>query len=333
VKFILIPMLLTCMLPLMFGSPRNRPEWEARFSTDEACRDYLFRLRWPKGFSCPRCAYSRAWPLRRAWYECASCRCQTSVTAGTIFQDTHKPLTLWFHALWWAAGRKAAFSAVALQSTLGLTNYQTAWTWLQKLRRIMIAPGLEWLAGSVDLDVVTVKLSGSASAGRRRKAPLIALAVRRRRQHAGETRLQRIADSSEENLLRFARDHIEPGTVVFTRDSPAYAGLGPAGYVHKVVRLKPPLTTTPRIRCVRTCLRRWLESLKRRGAALDNFDYCLDEFTFRLNHRDVRSQGELFQRLVQRALTVKPATYESMVRAARNPQTRTVAAAVAWGAL
>ncbi|MEI7834833.1 MAG: transposase, partial [Planctomycetota bacterium] len=81
--------------------PRSLSELEARFSTEEACREYLFQLRWPEGFVCPRCGPQRSWPLGGARIECAACGYQASVTAGTIFQDTHKPLTMWFRAVWW----------------------------------------------------------------------------------------------------------------------------------------------------------------------------------------------------------------------------------------
>ena len=74
--------------------PRDLLEFESRFATEEACRDYLFALRWPDGFRCPSCGHERAWPVRKVWFECARCGRQTSVTAGTIFQDTRKPLRL-----------------------------------------------------------------------------------------------------------------------------------------------------------------------------------------------------------------------------------------------
>jgi transposase-like protein len=80
--------------------PRDLIEFEARFSTEEACRDYLLRLRWPDGFRCPACGHERAWPVRKVWLQCARCGRQTSATAGTIFQDTRKPLRLWFRAMW-----------------------------------------------------------------------------------------------------------------------------------------------------------------------------------------------------------------------------------------
>jgi ribosomal protein L37AE/L43A len=81
--------------------PRTLAELERRFATDAACRAYVFRLRWPDGFVCPRCAGRTAWGTHRGVWVCAACGHQASVTAGTIFQDTRLPLTLWFRAIWW----------------------------------------------------------------------------------------------------------------------------------------------------------------------------------------------------------------------------------------
>ena len=124
--------------------PRNLLELEAKLSTEEACREYLFRLRWPNGFRCPRCDNASCWPIGEFLYRCTSCRSLTSVTAGTIFQDTHTPLTIWFRAIWWVTTQKNGASALGLQRILGLKSYETAWTWLHKFRRTMIRPGREF---------------------------------------------------------------------------------------------------------------------------------------------------------------------------------------------
>ena len=121
--------------------PRNLPEFEARFSTEAACREYLVRLRWPDGFRCPRCGGRKDWPVRGLLRQCAGCGYQSSVTAGTIFQDTRKPLTVWFRAMWAVTSQKNGASAIGLQRVLGLGSYDTAWTWLHKLRRAMVRPG------------------------------------------------------------------------------------------------------------------------------------------------------------------------------------------------
>src|ERR1035441_4129599 len=81
--------------------PRDLSGFEAWFATEQACRDYLFRLRWPEGFRCPRCDGDQYWPVRLILLEWRKCGHQTSVTAGTIFQDTRKPLVDWFRAMYW----------------------------------------------------------------------------------------------------------------------------------------------------------------------------------------------------------------------------------------
>jgi hypothetical protein len=102
--------------------PRTLAEFERRFATDEACRAYLVQLRWPDGFRCPACRHGRAWPVRRVLLECSQCGHQTSVTAGTIFQDTRTPLTTWFRAMWWVTTPKTGISALGLQQVLGLAR-------------------------------------------------------------------------------------------------------------------------------------------------------------------------------------------------------------------
>jgi transposase-like zinc ribbon protein len=115
-------------------------------------------LRWPEGFRCPRCGGSRSWPVRGVLLECAGCSCQTSTTAGTIFQDTRTPLPVWFRAMWWVTTQKNGASALGLQRVLGLKSYETAWAWLHKLRRAMVRPGAscspaEWRWTNVTWDV------------------------------------------------------------------------------------------------------------------------------------------------------------------------------------
>ena len=90
--------------------------------------------------------------VRPGLYQCGSCRKQTSATAGTIFQDTRKPLTLWFRAMWYVMSQKNGASALGLQRVLGLGSYETAWTWLHKLRRAMVRPDRDQLSGWVEVD-------------------------------------------------------------------------------------------------------------------------------------------------------------------------------------
>src|ERR1700684_4381965 len=146
--------------------PRNLQQFEARFSTEEGCREYLVQLRWPEGFRCPRCGCGKAWAVGATLFQCSSCNCQTSVTAGTVFQDTRKPLATWFRAMWYVTSQKNGASALGLQRVLGLGSYETAWTWLHKLRRAMIRPDRDRLSGWVEVDETMVGGLEEGVAGR-----------------------------------------------------------------------------------------------------------------------------------------------------------------------
>ena len=132
--------------------PKTLLELERRFSTEEACAEYLSALRWPDGWVCPRCSGTDALSIRRNRRRCDNCRYEMSVTAGTIFQDSHLPLTIWFRAMWQITSQKNGISALGLQRVLGLGSYKTAWAMLHKLRRAMVRPGRDRLDGVVEVD-------------------------------------------------------------------------------------------------------------------------------------------------------------------------------------
>ena len=130
--------------------PRDLLEFESRFATEEACRDYLFALRWPDGFRCPSCGHERAWPVRKVWFECARCGRQTSVAPARSFK-THASRCGSGSGRCGTSSREERGSALGLQRVLGLGSYQTAWTWMHKLRRAMVRPGRERLTGVVEV--------------------------------------------------------------------------------------------------------------------------------------------------------------------------------------
>lgn len=118
--------------------PETLAELESRFSTEGDCRRYLAALRWADGFQCPGCGHERCREIQPGLRECCACGRQTSVTAGTIFAGTRKPLVLWFRVIWWVTGQKNGASALGLQRALGIGCYKTAWSWLRKLRLAMV---------------------------------------------------------------------------------------------------------------------------------------------------------------------------------------------------
>lgn len=299
--------------------PRNLAEFEARFSTEAACREYLVRLRWPDGFRCLRCGGRKTWPLRGVLLQCAGCSYQSSVTAGTIFQDTRKPLTLWFRAMWSVTSQKNGASAIGLQRELGLGSYKTAWTWLHKLRRAMVRPGRDRLSGIVEVDETYWGSEEEGVRGRQTDSKaLIVIAAQEDGAGIGRIRMRRIPDASAENLMPFIEEAVEPGSVVHTDGWIGYLPLEGRGYRHRITFLKgrkeSPSELLPRVHRVASLLKRWLLGTHQGAVSREHLDYYLDEFTFRFNRRNSRSRGKLFLRLAQQAVAVGPAPYKSIVK-------------------
>jgi len=303
--------------------PRTLRELEERFATEEACRAYLAQLRWPEGFVCPVCGSTEAWSTRRGLWMCRSGGHQVSVTAGTVFQDTRTPLTLWFRAIWWVVSQKNGASALGLQQVLGLGSYRTAWTWLHKLRRAMVRPGREPLDGIVEVDETFV--GGTEPGGGRRHVgskALVVIAAEVRGQGTGRIRMQRVPSLAADSLLPFVQEAVVAGTQIVTDGLQSYRGLPALGYVHdRRIKLGDGASdepVLPRVHRVASLLKRWLLGTHQGAVSREHLDYYLDEFTFRSNRRTSRHRGKLFYRLLQQALAIDPVPYASMVKGVRG---------------
>jgi transposase-like protein len=275
-----------------------------------ACLDYLARLRWPGGFVCPRCAATEAWQLSRGLWRCASCRRETSVTAGTVFAATRLPLETWFAAVWYVTNQKLGVSALGLQRVLGLGSYETAWAMLHKLRRAMVRPGRDKLAGEVEVDESYV---GGVATGKRgrgaAKKAIAAIAVEQRGRGMGRVRLARIPDITAASLEGFVEDAVEPGTVIYTDGYGGYASLGAGGYIHVPTAISdtgdPAHVVMPRVHLVASLLKRWLLGTHQGAVRPQHLDYYMDEFTFRFNRRGSNHRGLLFYRLLEQAVQIE----------------------------
>ena len=307
--------------------PRNLTELEAGFATEEACRAYLARLRWPEGFRCPHCGGGKSWPVRSVLLQCAACGCQTSVTAGTIFQDTRTPLPVWFRAMWWVTTQKNGASALGLQRVLGLKSYETAWTWLHKFRRAMVRPGRDLLVGRVEVDECYVGGLEEGLPGRLNlKKALVVVAAQEDGPGIGRIRMRQIVDASAESLMPFVRDSVVTGSVVHTDGWPGYLPLEKNGYDHEVTVLrrkkKTPSELLPRVHRVISLLKRWLMGTHQGAVSQKHLDYYLDEFTFRFNRRRSKSRGKLFFRLVQQAVAVEPVPLNRILHPEAKAETK-----------
>jgi len=300
--------------------PRTLVEFETCFSSEAACREYLFTLRWPEGFHCPRCGHGRGWPTGTGRFECAACAYQASVTAGTIFQDTHLPLTTWFRVIWSVTSHKTGASALGVQQALGLRNYKTVWTCLHKLRRAMVRPGRDQLSERVEVDEAFIGglEEGHRGRGQATKAQIV-VGAEEDGAGIGRVRMCRIPNASAANLHPFIMGNILPGSIVHTDGWNGYKGIEAKGYTHEVtIRGKQKEATLelmmPRVHRVVSLLKRWLLGTHQGAISHDYLDYYLDEFTFRFNRRRSQHRGKLFRRLLENAVQIEPVPYKNIVR-------------------
>ena len=302
--------------------PRTVTEFETRFATEEACRAYVVQLRWPDGFRCPSCGGAVAWPVRSVLWQCAGCGRQTSVTAGTVFQDTRTPLTTWFRAMWCVSSSKTGTSALALQQILGLGSYRTAWAWLHKLRRAMVRPGRDRLSGEVEVDESFIGGIGGAEGRSTATKALIVVAAEAVGRGIGRVRMRRIPDASAASLGAFVQDAIESGSVVLTDGWHGYDRLKANGYRHQALLMRGDaelaIAQVPRVHRVISLLKRWLLGTHQGAVTQVHLEYYLDEFTFRFNRRRSRHRGKLFFRLVQHAVRADPVSYRQIVKHTRR---------------
>ncbi len=292
--------------------------------SEDACRNYLENLRWPCGFICPKCGTDDKAKLssRHRWV-CPSCRHQTTVTAGTIFDKTRTELRVWFAAIWYITNQKHGVSALGLQRVLGLGSYETAWTMLHRLRRAMVRPTRELLTGEVEVDETHLALTDRkiplSRKGRKNNTTkvLVAVAVEILQPKGfGRIRIRRIKKGDHENLIPFIRESINPGASIHSDGSAAYGKLRKEGYKHqRTVHLGsaiPAHDSMPGVHRVAALLQRWLLGTHHGAIQPKQLDYYLDEFVFRFNRRTSKSRGLLFYRLLQQAVVTRPVTYKKV---------------------
>jgi hypothetical protein len=259
--------------------------------------------------------------------QCANCNHQTSVTAGTIFQDTRTPLTTWFRAMWYVTSQKNGASAMGLARILGLGSYQTAWAWLHKLRRAMVRPGRDRLSGWVEVDETWLGGLEEGVAGRKKgDKALIVIAAEADGAGIGRIRMRPTQDASAGSLHGFVQDCIEPGSTLHIDGWQGYVGLEKKGYRQEISvlrgRRKEASVLMPRVHRVASLLKRWLLGTHQGAVSHPHLMYYLDEFTFRFNRRKSKSRGKLFYRLVQQAVSTEPTTYAAMVERAKSLRAR-----------
>ena len=208
------------------------------FHGEEKCRAYLENLRWPRGkVVCPRCGNKSISRIAdRQQYDCNSCRYQFSVTAGTIFHDSHLPLWEWFLATYTMIESKKGVSANQIKRMLNV-SYKTAWYLCHRIRAAMKETNPEPLSGTVEADETLVggKRLRRRSNYRENKAMVMGVIER-----GGRVRLE-MADVKHKDLSReMAHDFLHRHTLpelerLITDEHWAYRGFADADTRHEMV--------------------------------------------------------------------------------------------------
>lgn len=300
--------------------PATFAQFIERFSTEEACTDYVEGVRWRDGFVCPHCGVIGSyWRMGSGLRKCTACRKRTSATAGTIFDKTRYPLRTWFHVMWHVVGQKNGVSALGLQREIGLGSYQTAWVWMHKLRRAMVNPDRSRIGGpgeTVEVDETFV--GGIRSKARGGRSPVgkavVAIAVDA---GPGRVRLERLPNTEKDTLTEFVLSNVERGSIVHTDAYSGYNDLGRFDFRHTLTNMSSAdaldaHVSMPHAHRVASLLKRWLLGTHQGGMSREQLDYYLDEFTFRFNRRSSASRGLLFYRLVEGAVGTAPKPYKDL---------------------
>lgn len=296
--------------------PTTLIDFQGRFPDEESCWRYLKEVRWPEGFRCPQCkGTENSYLEARRLFQCAGCRRQTSVTAGTVLHRTRTPLRKWFLAMFFFARHKQSISALQLKADLGLGSYGTAWTMLHKLRAALRRRPHQLLKGDVEADETFV--GGPRSGGKRgRGAPnktMVLVLVERRAQSAGAAVLQTIPDGSFDSLGPELRGAIEgQNTTIWSDDWGGYLPLSRHGVRHRSQIQGSPERASkilPWAHIVASNLKAWLLGTFR-GVSPKHLQRYLDEFTYRFSRRSLADR--LFFYVARRAAEGDPLTYHRL---------------------
>jgi transposase-like protein len=300
---------------VQFQKGLSEAEFEQQYGTETACREALFRWRWPEGFECPTCGERRHSAIRsRQLFQCSACRRQTSLTAGTIFAATKVPLRTWFRALYHVTQTKQGISSIELGRRLGVTQ-STAWTIKHKLGQVMLERDAETqLTGRVELD--DAYLGGERSGGKRGrgspgKTPFLAAVETTPEDKPVRLKLRRVGSFCRRAVEGFARRSLDPACEVVSDGLGCLAAVAKAGCRHTVIKTGSGARAarTPAFKWINTALGNMKAAITGtyRSIAPKHVPRYLAEFEYRFNRR--YDLAGMLPRLATAALQTPPMPY------------------------
>lgn len=291
-------------------------EFQAKYATEEQCRQYLYETRWPDGFICPRCQHAEYFNVAsRGLYHCKSCNYQASLTAGTIFDKTRTPLVKWFLAIYLCSSDKRGISALALQSKIGVA-YFTAWTMLQKIRHAMgQREESQYLSGIVEIDEA---FFGAPTEGGKRgrgsdKTPVLISVSLNKEEKPRMARMKVVSTVDGVNVSDFVNDHVVKGSEIRTDGYNIYSGVSDLGYTH-IRKIYDPKKQPKHLHWLHIIISNAKSFIDGTYHGLDkkHLQRYLDEFCYRFNRR--WAENGLFSKLLFACVVAPKITYHEVVR-------------------
>ena len=296
---------------VQFQKGMSLPEFLEKFGTEEQCLAEAFRLRWPRGFRCPKCGNKTYCTLKvRKLVQCNRCRHQTSVTAGTIFHATKLPLSTWFLAIYLITQDKNGISALELGRQIGVSN-NAAWKIKHKLMQVMLERDTsKKLQGRVEIDDAYLgpkRVPGKAGRGAKGKTPFIA-AVQTQKGKPIFIKLTKLLGFSNEEIEAWGKHHLKPGTTVVSDALSCFNAFENIGCYHEahVVGSGKKAVEHPAFKWVNTVIGNVKNSVKGTYHAIrvKHIPRYLAEFQYRFNRRfNLRT---IMTRLIYVALRTPP---------------------------
>jgi transposase-like protein len=287
------------------------------FSTDEKCRELLERLRWPNGPECPRCKTQQLARLSEKLLYCKDCDYQFSVTANTIFHDSHLPLIKWFTVTYLMCESRKGMSANQIKRMMGI-SYKTAWYLCHRIRKAMAGAHKPMLDGTVEIDETYVggKFKGGFS-GRAKNNKEVVIGIRQR---GGDLRFFHAEDAKSGTLAQYIKEHISQDVEVLVTDDfgaypNAFKRAGHDAAKHKTINHSKKVyvqgdTHTNTVESAFSLLRRGIMGTWHKISAKHLAAY-LEEMTFRFNRR---KKSDLFLDTLRHMITADPLTFENLTK-------------------
>ena len=277
------------------------------FPDETACVEYLFYTRWPEGFKCPTCKWLDKNVVPERTVTCRHCGNRTSVTSGTVMHGTKKTLCTWLLAIWWLCQSESGSSAKDLQRLLHLSSYQTAWTWMQKLRSVMAAADDEPCQGLVEIGSAAV-----APAWEKTERALVVAAAETIFPSGitGRIRMQVVAALTPASVTDFLSKAVQPGSSIVGPGLDPYLDADKNGSVYVI---DANVTNPARINEIISSFEIWLNKVHRGGVAVKHLQHYLDEFCFRNNSVILPDRQAIFTTLLAGCMAGKSKPYRELV--------------------